>query len=219
MRIAAVTGLEAEARLARNAHLEARACGGVAAQTVAAAEALLAGGAEALLSFGIAGALAPGFAAGTLLLPRDVVEEGGRRLPADAAWHARVAEKLRRRGLHHEEGSLLGRVAPAASVERKAALWRATGAVAVDLESHLVAQVAAQAGRPFLVLRAIADRAALALPPAALAGLDARGRPALGRVLAGVARRPDQIPALLRLARDTRRALVALGLALAADPL
>ena len=40
------------------------------------------------------------------------------------------------------------------------------------------------------------------------------GKPALGRVLLSVARDPRQIPALIRLASDTRRALDALGSAL-----
>jgi adenosylhomocysteine nucleosidase len=56
----------------------------------------------------------------------------------------------------------------------------------------------------------VADPAERALPPAALIGLDAAGRPALGRVLLSLVRQPAQLPALLQLARDTRRALAAL---------
>jgi adenosylhomocysteine nucleosidase len=93
---------------------------------------------------------------------------------------------------------------------RKAALNRQSGAIAVDLESHLVAEAAAAAGLPFAALRAVADPAERALPPAALIGLDATGHPALGRILLSLARQPAQLPALLRLARDTRRALATL---------
>jgi hopanoid-associated phosphorylase len=219
MRAAAVTGLEAEARVARGAGLAARASGGIAAQTTALAEALLRDGAEALLSFGIAGALAPTLRPGDLLLPRAVVDESGARYEAAAAWHARAAQALRGAGLKLEEGDLLGADNAATSPARKHALLQATRAVAIDLESQLVAQAARRAGKPFLVLRAIADTAAQALPPAAVNGLAANGKAALGHVLLSVARQPAQIPALIRLASDTRRALNALGSALAAHPL
>jgi adenosylhomocysteine nucleosidase len=219
MKAAAVTGLEAEARVARRAGLAARASGGVAAQTTAIAEALLRDGAEALVSLGIAGALAPTLRPGDLLLPRAVIDESGARYIVDAAWHAQVVQALRGAGMAVEEGDLLGAAATAASPARKSALFQATRAVAVDLESHLVAGAAHRAGKSFLVLRAVADSAAQALPQAAMNGLAPSGKPALGRVLLSVARDPMQIPALIRLAGDTRRALDALGSALAAHPL
>ncbi|HEV8014336.1 MAG TPA: hypothetical protein VGP48_02325 [Stellaceae bacterium] len=219
MKAAAVTGLEAEARIARRAGLAAQASGGVAAQTTALAEALLRDGAEALVSFGIAGALAPSLRPGDLLLPCAVIDENGARYAVDAARQARAAQALRSAGIKLEEGDLLGAAAAAASPARKDALFQATHAVAIDLESQLVARAAQRAGKPFLVLRAIADSAAQALPPAAVNGLAPSGKPALGRVLLSIARDPRQIPALIRLAGDTRRALDALGLALAAHPL
>ena len=219
MKVAAITGLLAEARIAREAGLDAAASGGVAARTLALAEASLRDGAEALLSFGIAGALAPTLSPGTLLLPRFVRDGSRLGYAVDEAWRLRVAAALAAVGLHAEEGDMLGADEAAASLARKAALFAATGAIAVDLESHLVARVAARARRPFLVLRAVADPASRALPPAAVNGLDERGAPAFGRVLAAVLRDPTQIPALLRLAGDTRKALFALRSALKAGPI
>ncbi|HVA12876.1 MAG TPA: hypothetical protein VNF99_06485 [Stellaceae bacterium] len=218
MKWAAITGLEAEARIARRAGLPAKASGGVPAQTLAIAEAFLRAGAEALVSFGIAGALAPLLAPGRLLLPHAVIDDSGKLYPADVSWRADAMQALQRAGLMAEEGDVFGAATAAASPARKAELFHAKNAVAIDLESHIVGQAAARSGKPFLVLRAIADTAAQALPEAAVNGLDRRGRPALGRVLLSVARRPGQIPALLRLAGDTRRALAALDSALAAHP-
>src|SRR6185437_16644110 len=110
------------------------------------------------------------------LLPCAVIDQSGMRHLVDATWHARASQALRRAGLVFDEGDILGATEPAASPEGKAALFRATGAVAVDLESHLVAAAAERARKPFLVLRAIADPALRALPPAAVNGLDARGK-------------------------------------------
>lgn len=216
MQLAAITGLEAEARIARAAGLKAAASGGREARTRATAESFLRNGADALISFGIAGALAPQLATGTLLLPRLVIDESGERYSVDDELRALVAAKLGRAGIHVADGDLLGASQAAASLQRKAALFRLTSAVAVDLESHLVARAATQAGKPFLVLRAIADPASRALPQAAVDGLDEKGEPAIGRVLLSVLCRPNQIPSLIRLAGDTRRALFALRSALAA---
>ena len=216
MKVAAVTGLAAEAEIARRAGITAEPSGGIASQTTAIAENLLRDGAEALISFGLAGALAPGLAPGALLVPRAVIDEGGTHYAVDADWRMRLIDALRGAGLWLEERDLLGGSGVAASLARKAEFHRITGAVAIDLESHLVAHAATRAGRPFLVLRAVADSATQALPDAAVHGLAPNGKPALGRVLRSVVRDPRQIPALIKLAADMRRALDALSSALRA---
>ena len=99
-----------------------------------------------------------------------------------------------------------------ASTEEKRRTWQETGALAVDLESDVVARIAAASGIPFLVVRTIADSAYRALPPAALIPLAKNGTPKLAHVLASVLRRPRQFGALCGLARETQAALAALVL-------
>jgi adenosylhomocysteine nucleosidase len=99
---------------------------------------------------------------------------------------------------------------PLASVAAKAALYAATNAAAVDMESAIVARTAARHGLPFAILRAIADPAQRPLPPAALAAMRADGGVALGAVLGALAQSPGQLPDLVRLGLDTRRALSSL---------
>jgi hopanoid-associated phosphorylase len=209
MAVAAVTGLAAEARIARRAGIAALAAGGDAARTAAICAQLLAEGA-ALVSFGIAGALAPGLAPGTLLLPRRVLDEAGAAIAVDAGWHARVRDHLRTLGLVAVDGDIIGAAGIVASPGEKAALHRRTAAVAVDLESHIAAAAAHRLGRAFLVLRAVADPAAFALPPAAAVGIEAHGHVAILAVLSSILRRPGQVGDLVRLARYTRRALAML---------
>jgi hopanoid-associated phosphorylase len=205
--IAALTGLAAEAEIARRAGLTATATGG-GARTLAAAERLLAEGATALVSFGIAGALAPDLAPGALLLPRRVLAEDGDAFVVDAALHARLAVAL---GLVADERDLLGAQRIVGAPADKAALHRRTGAAAVDLESGYVAAAAARRGRPFIVLRAVADPAGFALPRAAAVGLDAAGNVAIAPVLRALLRAPWQIGALVRVALHTRHALATLS--------
>jgi adenosylhomocysteine nucleosidase len=210
MPIAAVTGLAAEARIAERIGWRAFAAGGDAERTRRAMAPLVADGVRALVSFGICGALDPALNPGALILPQVVIAEDGRRHRIDVALRSVLAAALGRARVVALAGDILGAVRAADTPSRKAALNRQSGAVAVDLESHLVAEAAAAAGLPFAVLRAVADPAERALPPAALIGLDAAGRPALGRTLLSLARHPGQLPALVRLAGDTRRALATL---------
>lgn len=215
MPLAALCGFAAEARLARRFGLIAFATGGDAVRgRVLAAQA--AETADGLISFGIAGGLAPRLATGTLLLPRMVIADNDERLTADAGLHGSILAALAAAGLHAETGDLLARETIVATKQAKAAQHAQFGALAVDLESQHAARAAQAVGKPFLVLRAIADPASRGLPPAALAGLHPSGHAAPGRVLASLLRQPGQIPDLIATAYDTKRALAALRIALAA---
>jgi adenosylhomocysteine nucleosidase len=201
MRVGVVTGLAAEARVAQPLG-DTEAGGGSPAGAERAAELLVARGATGLLSFGLAGGLDPALKPGDVVVPLAVMERGA---------------------IHHTDcdisqalggwfgGFLAGADKVVATREDKAALWGATLACAVDLESGVVARVAARHGLPFAVLRAVCDPAARNLPPAALIALDHHGAIGFSRVASSILRRPGQIPALIQLGRDAaaaRRALV-----------
>ena len=89
----------------------------------------------------------------------------------------------------------------------KALAFRQTGAVAADMESSAVAEVACAERVPFLVVRAIVDTAEDAVPEVALSATGVgRDRLRIGRLLASLARTPGELPALIRLARRYRSA-------------
>ena len=181
--------------------------GGHADQSFAAIERLIEG-VEGVVSFGICGGLDPALASGTMLLPRAVLDEKkGQRYPVDDTWHAVLAAALRSAHMEIVEDDVLGSGAIIATPAEKALLFKRTMACAVDLESHVVARMAQNARIPFVALRVIADPAWQALPPAALVPLDAEGRPMLPQVLRSIAAQPRQIPDLIRVALETRRAL------------
>lgn len=204
--ILCTTGLEAEARIARRAGFSAVVGGGDHRRTVEVVEE--AGGqAECLVSFGIAGALKPRLRAGDIVLSTEVIDED-RRWVTGESLRERIPELVEQIGAI--EGPVLGAQMVLATKADKRRAWRETGAIAVDLESVVVARAAAALGIPFLVLRAIADPAVRALPPAALVPLSAAGKPQVGQVLASVMRRPQQLPSLLGVAREARQALAAL---------
>jgi len=207
MSVGAVCGFRAEAILARRLGLLAQPGGGSAAGTDAAIARLLAAGVRALVSFGIAGGLAPSLKCGALLLPAAVRGGDGVIHAVDLDWHARLVAAAQTKGLVTTVGGVLAHETVVASATEKAALHRATNALAVDMESARVAAAAARARLPFVILRAVADPAAQDLPPAASLPLRADGRADLGAVLASLANEPKQIPALLGLAGETATAL------------
>jgi len=205
MTVGAVTGMLSEARLLEGLGYRIVAGGGHADATRRKAEALVAGGATALISFGIAGALDPDMEPGDLIIADDVVLADGRRLACDADWRRRFLQKVPAQG-----GTVAGRSVAAATRAEKGALFGETGAVAVDMESHHVAEVASRHGLPFIVIRAIADTAEDTLPEAALKGLNEEGRPAIGAVLLSLLKKPWQLPGLIRVALRSRTAMNAL---------
>ncbi len=200
------SGLAAEAQIARAAGFEVIVGAGDTRRTTALVETAVRH-AKCLISFGIAGGLAPHLRAGDVVLSAEVIGDDCRWRPSDD-FHHQVSDLARRIGA--AEGPVYGASNILSTESGKARAWRDTGALAVDLESAIVARAADAAGIPFVVLRTIADPATRQLPSAALVPLAHDGTPALIRVLGEVLRRPQQIAALFGLARETRRALSAL---------
>jgi hypothetical protein len=111
-------------------------------------------------------------------------------------------------------GTIASVSAAVCSTAAKAALARATDAVAVEMECAAL-RPRLPAGVPFLHLRAISDTAATALDPAILTLIDDTGRPRPAAVAALLLRRPGLVGPLRRLQADSRRALAQLVTTLA----
>jgi hopanoid-associated phosphorylase len=204
--VIAATGLGGEARIAaRSAHVVAVAGGGDGARLATLIHEQIAQGGRALISFGICAGLAPGLPAGTCLVGREAVH-GGAGYATDTAWAARIRVGMGALDLV----TIAGVDRPLIGAADKKALRAATGAAAADMESHIVARIAKEHRLPFAVLRAVADPAERNIPAAALKGMRPDGSLNVGAVLGSLAQSPGQLPALLRVASDTRRALAAL---------
>ena len=201
-----ISGLAVEAKIARAAGLSVVVGAGNRERTEALIEAA-ATGMDCLVSFGIAGGLAPRLPSGTVIVSGNVVSER-QRWTVDDKYHTRLNEFAS--GIGAVEGPVFAASAVLATRSEKQRAWAATGALAVDLESEIVARVAAALGIPFLVLRTVADTARRDLPPASLIPLAADGTLNHSRIFAAVLRRPFQLAGLIGLAHETRRALSAL---------
>ena len=204
--IVAVTGLALEARIASRSGVRTVVGGGDARRLATALEREVAHGARAVISFGIAGGLAKEAAPGRWVVARTIVSREA-RWSADGEWTEALLTRL--------PGALAADVASddsiAAEPERKRAWHRATGAFAIDTESHVAAAVAAAHRLPFVAFRVVADPVTRALPPAAIRALLPDGRISRAAVFGSLLRAPGQLPALVQTAVDTRAALRALS--------
>lgn len=207
--VGVIVGLAGEARCLRACPGVQVACSGACAERARTLAAnLAASGCDGLVSFGLAGGLDPTLPSGALCLPQAVVTPAGRRFPVDAPWRGRLIARIA--GPDSPAPLLIGRDEPVASPEEKQALFASTGAAAIDMESHAVAEVASERGVPFLVVRAIADPAQRRLPPWLGGVIGEDGRPRGLLLLASLAAHPGDLPALIRLAGDARRGLATL---------
>jgi hypothetical protein len=192
-----VVGMRSEARIVRGA-------GRVLVGLEGLQESLTRGTAG-VISFGLCGGLDPALAAGDLVIGAGVMGPTGLQA-CDPAWTASLRRRL--------PGATVGNFAAApqifAHAADKSALRRTSGAGAVDIESPIVATYAARAKIPFAILRCVSDAADRTLPAAAVAAFGKGGEIAYGAMLAALARRPAQLPALIATAREAGAALRAL---------
>ncbi len=179
-------GVGAEARAAASTDVRAVAGGGDATWLATALDAL-APRASGIVSWGLAGALNSDLHAGSWVVGTGVT--GGFHATCDAGWRERIAAALprAREGRFYADGGL-------ADPPRKHSLG-ASGAIAVDMESHVVARVAAAHRLPFVIVRVISDAVDDAMPPAVRVAMGPRGTTDYRRLMASLGRHPTQIPA------------------------
>jgi len=177
----------------------------------AAARRQVGDGCSALASIGTAGGLDPALEPGTVIVCDGVCPpDGGEIALPDGGWTDRLAAGLAAGGVASRRGCLLGSDSPLLTPADKSRAFADTGALAVDMESHAVARVAAESGLPWVALRAIADPAGFVLPETAARSIRRDGGVDLASLIWGLTTHPGQIGGFLALGRFSRKALGAL---------
>ena len=159
-----------------------------------------------VISFGIAGGLDPTLRSGDVVVATEVLS-GDTRWLAGLALNEELIASVALGSRRVVRGGLAGVEQMVVAQSRKAALRSETGAAAVDMESHIAAAYAAEAGLPFAALRVISDPASRALPALARSAIKPNGEIDLRKVLSGVARNPLTLRALVSTGIDFNRAL------------
>jgi adenosylhomocysteine nucleosidase len=159
-----------------------------------------------VISFGVAGGLDPSLKTGDVVVATEVMAGDTRWLAGLSLTEAQIASiALGRRRV--VRGLLAGVEELVAASACKAALHSETGAAAVDMESHIAAAYAAEAGIPFAALRVISDPAHRALPVVARRAIKPNGDLDLVRIMGSLVRNPRSLRALVSTGIDFNRAL------------
>lgn len=194
--IIAVCGLALEARAAAGDGVVV-ACGGDRRRLAAELRVAASPATRGIISFGLAGGLAVDVRPGTCIIGRAVLALG-EGFTTDSAWTQRMLAALP-----------TAVVADLAAVDRaiqlpseKRLLHARTGAIAVDMESHIAARIARERGLPFVALRVVVDPVEQRVPKAALAGYRSDGTTDARAVAAALIRQPRELPVVMRLAYD-----------------
>jgi adenosylhomocysteine nucleosidase len=171
-----------------------------------------------LLSIGFAGAL-------DLALARDDVILGDRHIDGTEAAAPTIENPLTLKHPTSAASSKPGRrvlAGPIVTIDRvlrtaaeKAELHARTGAMAVEMECHALAQLCAERGTRFLAVRVISDDAAGDLPPEILTIVGPTGSFRLGAAVGAVWRRPSSVKDLWTLREHANEAADRLGAVLA----
>ncbi|GJD79180.1 phosphorylase [Methylobacterium gregans] len=207
--VLAVSGLAKEIRLAAGPGVEAVGAGGDPERLARLLDARSAPAYRAVVSFGIAGGLDPALRPGDVVIATGIVSLAG-RFESDPALVASLAHALSAPGSRLVQADLAGADAAVLSVAAKADLHRASGAAAVDMESHVAAAFAQRHNLPFAALRVVCDPAERALPAFAAAALTPEGEPDIRAVLGALLRGRARVRELIRLGRDSSKAFAAL---------
>lgn len=150
---------------------------------------LIQAGCTQLISWGCAGALAPHLKSGDLIMPKAL---------NNAAWQAKIINHLTI-DKNIVQGALYNSKMIIHLALEKHALHTESNAVAVDMESHAIADIAKQHQLPFLALRCIVDPANFDLPYALAKACNAQGQISIPKLLAYIMRQPAEILPLIRL--------------------
>lgn len=201
MRALFVCGLRSEARIAGRGGAKIVLSGADPALLGARLAALGDAPLDLVISFGLAGGLAPGLKAGTLVIADRIIGE-------NAVWNTdpALSERLRARMPDTLAGPLAAIGAMLLEPDAKTSLGRARGAIAADMESGVAAAFAGARGLPLLAIRAISDDAATPLPGFVRGAIGPDGGTRIAAIMGALIAKPREIMALPGLIAGSGRA-------------
>ena len=201
--VVVATGFKHEAATLRQAGIVVVASGGDPIALRAKIE-QAAKGAMGIVSYGMAGALVDGLKIGDWVIGGQL--SGAVDNDCDREWADALLARLRgaRIGGFFADGRMIDTVA------EKLALGEKHKALAVDMESHVVAAVAAERRLPFAIARCISDSARHLLPHAITVSMRPDGGLDGKAMLRSLAARPGQVTDLARTTAGFVKAMAAL---------
>ncbi len=166
---------------------------------------------RALGGVGVSGGLDPGLGPGDMVFADAVFmerEDGVYRVwKRDESGSKGALDGLAAKGVTARWGPIVTVRRAVLNAASKKALFDRTGAMAVDMETAGVAQVANQSDLPFFAVRAVCDSADVSIPEVLYQCVDQKGSPRIFYLFRLLLRRPLLLSHLLRMKRDFAAAL------------
>jgi adenosylhomocysteine nucleosidase len=163
-------------------------------------------GCRGIVSFGVAGGLGSDLRSGGIVVGSEIVGSDG-SIPTDDVWSAWLLSAIPTAVY----APIAGIDFPISARATRSELRLRSGALAADMESHLIARLAVANSMRFVALRVVIDAAGRNIPPTALACVSRDGETSrwqLSRLLLG---RPSDTLDVIKLSVDwwlTRKALL-----------
>lgn len=158
---------------------------------------LISQGVTHLISWGCAAALSPNLKPGHLVLASGIRSED-QHFNTDLDWMQHLHQLLSP-NLNLSVANLAASKQLVATRQQKQQIFQETGAVALDMESGAIAELAEINNLAFVAIRAIADPASMNLPNAIAHSLNDNGQVVLTRLLTYLISHPWEIPGLIKL--------------------
>lgn len=208
--VGVITGVRNEADALRLVMSEknspiVRFSGARAAVAATSVDELLSLGVGGILSFGSAGGLSPDLKPGDLIVGREIATASGDMWQCDKEWTRRLSEHL------EVESQIVFGSDRIADVSAKSRIFRESTAVAIDMESHILASKAAKHGLPVAVLRAIVDPNDFEIPSWVMDSVRPNGTVSLLPIISGMCIFPWQIGRLATLGSYNKSAMESLS--------
>ena len=164
---------------------------------------------DAIISWGIAGATCDLVNTGDIILAKSIKNHKN-IYSTSVKWRKKIIE-------HFKDSSLNILNEDVVSVEevcntpiKKIELFKKTKAVAIDMESAAIAEVAMSNNLDFITVRAIADNSALYIPDVVVKNIDNYGHIKIIKLITSCMFYPSQINQIFLLAKSYKKALKSL---------
>jgi adenosylhomocysteine nucleosidase len=157
-----------------------------------------------ILSSGFSGALVPTMKIGQIVMANEIVDQHGQQTSIDLTLASDEAN-----GLY--VGRLLTVDEMVRTVEQKQQLHEKHEAIAVDMESLAVAQVATESNIGFMAVRVISDDMSADLPSEILSIIGDTGAVRVGAALTSLFKRPESLKDMLHLRTNAQAAAKSLA--------
>lgn len=171
---------------------------------------LLALKADTLISWGVAGAIDSALNSGDLIIAKQIISPDT-HYTCSEPWLTNLTNTLQTSKHTVLSGDIASSDHICATIADKHSLFEKTGALAVDMESAAIAEMATTNNLDFVVIRAISDLADMAIPGAVLKHTNHLGQPHIFSFMLSCVTKPAQIREINHLAGGFKKALSTLS--------